>query len=253
MYSGMLDFLYKRRTHALPQLFWHTDIHSHVCPGIDDGSTSPERSVQLVAGMEELGFSRMVVTPHVTDEVFPNTPGLIAEAYMRLTEACRTAGLRMRFNYSAEYRIDELLIHSLRNREVIPLPGDYLLVENSWTQEPMNLLGFLFELRSKYGFKPVLAHPERYVYYQRHRERYQELRAHGIFFQINLLSLAGHYDRACKNTAEWLLDRKMIDFIGSDLHRMSHLESIRSYLTSRDYRRLEALAPQILNDTLVRE
>ncbi len=237
----------------LPELFWQTDLHSHVCPGIDDGSPNAERSVQLVAGMHELGFRRMIVTPHVTDEVFPNTPEIIAESYTRLVESCRQAGVEMKFNYSAEYRIDELLFHFLRTGQVRPLPGGYLLVENSWMQEPANLDAFLFELRSNYGYMPVLAHPERYQYYQRHRERYRLLREQGIMFQINLLSLAGHYDKACKNTAEWLLENKMVEFIGSDMHRPSHLESIRNYLMSKDYRRLEAVAPLILNDTLVQD
>lgn len=246
----MMDFFHLRRSKRMPELFWHTDIHSHVCPGIDDGSPSPERSVHLVRAMYDLGFRRMIVTPHVTDEVFPNTPQVIAESYMRLTEACRLAGIDMQFSCSAEYRIDELLFDLLKAGQVRPIGREYLLVENSWMQEPANLECFLFEVRSRYGLKPVLAHPERYAYYQRHRERYEALKAQGILFQVNLLSLAGHYDKACRNTAEWLLDRKMVDFVGSDIHRMAHIESLRAYFQSRDYSRLEALAPQILNDTL---
>lgn len=242
--------MFFRRQHKIPRLFWHTDLHSHVCPGIDDGARDASRSVQLVEAMQELGFTRMVVTPHVTDEVFPNTPQVIHESYIRLQEACRLADLHMAFNCSAEYRIDELLFQLLEERQVRPLPGGYLLVENSWMQEPMNLTGFLFEVRNTYGFKPVLAHPERYVYYHRHRERYRELHDAGILFQVNLLSLAGHYDKACRQAGEWLLEQKMVDFIGSDLHRASHIESIRRYLASSDYHRLEAAAPYILNDTL---
>lgn len=246
----MIDFLHIRRNKKLPELFWQTDIHSHICPGIDDGSRSPEKSVQLVRGMEQLGFTRMIVTPHVTDEVFPNTPDIIAESYLKLTESCVKEGVNMKFAYSAEYRIDELLFEFLKNGQVRPIHGEYLLVENSWMQEPTNMLNFLFDLRSSYGLKPILAHPERYSYYQRNRERYEELHNHGILFQVNLLSLAGHYEKACKNTAEWLLSKRMVDFVGSDLHRMAHVESIRNYLTSKDYSKLEANASDILNDTL---
>ena len=90
-----MDFFHLRRSKRLPELFWHTDIHSHVCPGIDDGSPSPECSVQLVRAMHDFGFRRMIVTPHVTDEVFPNTPEVIAESYLRLTEACMREGIDM--------------------------------------------------------------------------------------------------------------------------------------------------------------
>ena len=237
-------------TRSLPELFWHTDLHSHVCPGIDDGSPTPHRSVQLVQGMAELGFTRMIVTPHVTDETFPNTPLTISESFSRLRLACREAGLQMEFHCSAEYRIDDILYTMLRQDTVSPIPGGYLLVENSWFQEPFGLDNFMFDLRGGKGLKPMMAHPERYGYYQRHRERLEELHASGVHLQVNLLSLAGHYGRQAKHTAEWLLTHGMVSFVGSDLHRMGHLDAIREYLCSRDYRKLEAKAHLILNDTL---
>lgn len=245
----MIDFFHLKREQALPELFWHTDLHSHVCPGIDDGARSAERSVNLVRAMADFGFTRMIVTPHVTDETFPNTPAVIASSYLSLTESCRRAGVEMRFNCSAEYRIDDLLTHYLQTGQVRPLPGGYLLVENSWLQEPFALDAFLFALRNEYKLIPILAHPERYPYYHNHRERYEQLHDQGVMFQVNLLSLAGHYDRACRHIGEWLLDHDYIDFIGSDLHRLRHIESLRSYFCSRDYRKLEAKAHLIKNDT----
>ena len=237
-------------TRQLPEIFWHTDIHSHVCPGIDDGSPSPQKSVQLVRGMAALGFTRMIVTPHVTDETFPNTPLTIAESFARLRLACLEAGLDMEFHCSAEYRIDDILYAMLGQDTVSPLPGGYLLVENSWFQEPFALDSFMFDLQNDKGLKPILAHPERYGYYQRHRERLEELHDAGVHLQVNLLSLAGHYGRHARQTAEWLLSHDMVSFVGSDLHRLSHLDAIHDYLCSRDYRKLESKSHLILNDTL---
>lgn len=243
----MFPFFHSRE---LPELFWHTDIHSHVCPGIDDGSPSPEKSVMLVEAMAGFGFTRMIVTPHVTDETFPNTPDVLADSYRLLTEACREAGLPMQFGLSAEYRIDDMLLSLLGEKNVRPLPGGYLLVENSWLQEPPFLDDFLFQCSSTYGYRPVLAHPERYRYYRRTPQRYKELHDKGVLFQVNLLSLAGHYGREERETARWLLERDMVSFIGSDLHRMGHIEAIRDYLCSRAYRALEAKSSLILNDKL---
>lgn len=240
--------LFKSR--RLPELFWHTDVHSHVCPGIDDGAASPAEGAELVRGMAALGFRRMIATPHVTDETFPNTPRTIAGSFARLRHACREAGVEMELACSAEYRIDDLLHSMLRQGTARPMPGGYLLVENSWLQEPFALDEFLFDLRGGHGLKPVMAHPERYVYYQRHRERLEALHEAHICLQVNLLSLAGHYGHAAKSTAEWMLARDMVSFVGSDLHRMGHLEAIRKYLRSRDYRKLEAKADLILNDSL---
>lgn len=243
-------FWHRKHSDKEPELFWHTDVHSHVCPGIDDGARDGSHSVRLVEAMGRMGFARMVVTPHVTDDVFPNTPEIIHHSYQRLREQCARVGLEMKFHCSAEYRIGEMLAEELEQGVVSPLPGGYLLVENSWLQEPPGLEGFLFEVRNRYGLIPVLAHPERYTYYHRKRRRYEELHDKGILFQVNLLSLAGHYDKQCKATAEWLLERRFVEFIGSDLHRSAHIDSIRSYLCSKDYHKLEAAAPFILNDSL---
>ena len=245
----MFNFFHSNN-HKLPELFWQTDIHSHVCPGIDDGSPNRERSVDLVRGMWDLGFRRMIVTPHVTDELFPNTPEIISTSYLRLSDAVKAAEIPMQFNHSAEYRIDELLNEYLEKGMVRPLPGGkYLLVECGWTQPPYNLEGFIYSLRNDYNLIPILAHPERYPYFQHHPETYERLHDLGMLFQINLLSLAGHYDRSCKHAAEWLLSNNLVDFVGSDLHRNSHLESIRRYLSSRDYRKLESKQHLIKNDT----
>lgn len=242
--------LFRSQSKSFPEIFWHTDIHSHVCPGIDDGSPSPQMSVQLVRGMAELGFDKMVVTPHVTDETFPNTPVIIRESFSELVSACKNAGLDMQFRCSAEYRIDEILYEMVEQNTISPIPGGWLLVENSWFQEPFGLDAFLFDLRVANNLKPIMAHPERFPYYQRHYDRLEQLHDNQIALQVNLLSLAGHYGKAAKQTAEWLLSHNMISFIGSDLHRISHLDTIRDYLRSRAYNRLEAHASEILNDTI---
>lgn len=206
--------------------------------------------MSLVQGMWDLGFRRMIVTPHVTDELFPNSPKIISESYLRLTDAIRSAGIPMEFNYSAEYRMDELLQEYLKNHLVRPLPGGkYILVECGWSQPPYNIETLIYQFRNDYNLIPILAHPERYPYYQNHTENYRRLHDLGMLFQVNLLSLAGHYDKRCKSAAEWLLSNNLVSFVGSDLHRMSHLESLRRYFTSRDYKKLEAKQHLILNDT----
>ena len=129
------------------------------------------------------------------------------------------------------------------------MPGNFLLIENSFIQEPWDLDRIVFDLKIK-GFKPILAHPERYFYYaEGHRDRYVKLHSNGLMFQINLLSLSGYYGKAEKNTAEYLLENGMVDFIGTDLHNHKHADSIDAYLASRDYQRhLRFLFPR--NDSI---
>lgn len=232
------------------KLFFSTDIHSHVVPGIDDGSPSLERSVELVGKMKDWGLEKLIVTPHVTQDTFENTPEIITEAYGVLRSGLDEAGVGIETDYSAEYRIDEMFVEQLEAGQVRRLHGDFLLVENSYIQEPYNIDEILFQIGMK-GFRPILAHPERYIYYYDKTERYDELHGKGILFQVNLLSLAGYYGKEPKKIAEMLIDKGYVDFLGTDLHRRAHIEMIDKYLTTKDYRRhRESLEGRIMNDEL---
>lgn len=231
-------------------MFFTTDIHSHVVPGIDDGSPSVERSVELVGRMKEWGLEKLIVTPHVTQDTFENTPEIIEEAYGNLRRGLDEAGVDVEMDHSAEYRIDEMFVEQLEAGMVRRLHGEFLLVENSYIQEAYNLDQILFSISMK-GFRPILAHPERYMYYYGNQNRYDELHGKGILFQVNLLSLAGFYGKEPKKIAEMLIDKGYVDFLGTDLHRRTHADVITKYLGSKDYRRhREKLEGRIMNDDL---
>lgn len=231
-------------------MFFTTDIHSHVVPGIDDGSPSVERSVELVGRMKEWGLEKLIVTPHVTQDTFENTPEIIEEAYGNLRRGLDEAGVDIEMDHSAEYRIDEMFVEQLEAGMVRRLHGEFLLVENSYIQEAYNLDQILFSISMK-GFRPILAHPERYMYYYGKQNRYDELHGKGILFQVNLLSLAGFYGKEPKKIAEMLIDKGYVDFLGTDLHRRTHADMITKYLGSKDYRRhREKLEGRIMNDDL---
>lgn len=248
---NMFTFFHKKSKEATPEpLFFTTDIHSHICPGIDDGASTPEDSVNLVREMADLGLQKMIVTPHVTEEVFPNNTETINKSAARLKKALKENGIDMRLQFSAEYRIDDLFFSYLEKKTLRPLPNDYILVECPWISEPFGLEAFLKQLVARYGLKPILAHPERYPYYLDNHERYEHIRRSGVRFQINLLSLAGYYGRTIKQMGEHLLENRMVEFIGTDLHHHRHVECIRRYLASDDYRLLKAQSSNILNDVI---
>ncbi|MDE6316890.1 MAG: hypothetical protein K2L73_00640 [Muribaculaceae bacterium] len=245
----MFNF-FSKKSQEKEKLFFSTDIHSHVVPGIDDGAPSVERSLELVESMKSWGLEKIIVTPHVTQDTFENTPEIINAAYADLLDGVQQAGIGIDMDHSAEYRIDEMFVEQFEAGMVRRLHGDYLLVENSYIQEPYNLNQILFEISMK-GFTPILAHPERYMYYYEKRNRYDELHNNGILFQVNLLSLAGYYGKEPKKIAEMLIEKDYVDFLGTDLHRRAHVEAIDKYLESKDYlRHREKLQGRILNDTL---
>ena len=231
------------------ELCFSTDIHCHIVPGIDDGAPDVKTSVELVERMKEWGIKRIVASPHVTQETFENTPETIEPAFASLKQELVARGIDVELSHSAEYRIDEFFMQQLECGNIVALPENYLLVENSYLQEPWNLDKILFDLKVR-GYKPILAHPERYSYYYGNkRSRYDELHNVGTLFQVNLLSLAGYYGKEEKAIAEYLVEKGYIAFVGTDLHRHAHADVIDAYLASKDYRKIMPKL-NLLNDKI---
>lgn len=220
------------------KLFFTTDIHCHVLPGIDDGSPDVATSLELIERMHGFGIGRIIASPHVS-ATFENAPAALDEALKSVNSALAadsTVHIRS-IERSAEYRLDDVFRSQFDNGQLTPLPRNYILVENSFVQEPWDMDKALFDLRVA-GYFPILAHPERYLYYHGKRDRYVDLYNKGVLFQINLLSLSGFYGKAEQQIAEWLLSKDMVGFIGTDLHNHRHADAIEEFLSSRHYRNL---------------
>lgn len=244
----MFDFL-RKKSRELPQLFFQTDIHCHLAPGIDDGQRDASRAADLVAHEVKWGIKRVFCTPHITEGRFENTPETIKAAFDKLQKAVQQTGITVALDYSAEHRLDRFFQQQLDAGKIRTLPGGFILVENSFMQEAWNLDQILFDLQVK-GFKPVLVHPERYSYYYGNTSRYDTLHKAGTLFQINLLSLAGYYGKDEKRMAELLIERGLVDFVATDMHHHRHCEAIEAYMGGKDFRRhAAALQGRILNDT----
>ncbi len=232
-------------------LFYNTDLHAHVLPGIDDGSQNPESSIALLKALQSWGIKQIFATPHVIADTYENTKESIDAAYNILEERMLQEGIEIKIRYSAEYRMDEHFRDLLKEGEsaFIPLPGQRLLVENSFMQAPIDLDEMLFQLMLK-GFQPVLAHPERYRYYHAHKEIYRHLHNNGCHFQVNLLSLAGYYGKEIKEIAWWLCKNEMIEFLGSDLHNLDQARAIGEWLATKEYHKAAEMLATIQNDQL---
>lgn len=242
--------LFKKKNQQPAELFFHTDIHCHLVPGIDDGQEDAHEAATLVERAKSWGITRIICTPHITQDTFENTPDTIRPAFEALTQAIAERGIDIDIDYSAEHRLDPFFLSELEKGHIRPYPNNYLLVENSFIQEMFNLDQTLFDLRTQ-GYKLILAHPERYFYYwEKKYARYHQLHSIGIRFQANLLSFSGYYGKDVKKTVDYLLANDMIDFVGTDMHHTGHASAIESFLHTKDYRRLaDTLAPRILNDT----
>ena len=206
------------------------DMHSHLLPGLDDGAETVEHSLDLLRALRALGFRKLIMTPHIMGDFYKNTPAGIRAALHQLRTAAAAAGLGdVELDCAAEYYLDEFLGHKLADgTEMLTFGGDkrYLLFETSYMNEPLNLFEIIFELKAQ-GYRPVLAHPERYTYlYSRFGEIEKLRHDHGVLLQVNLNSLAGYYSPAAKKVAEQLVDGGLVDFVGTDTHHLRHTETL---------------------------
>ena len=241
----MLNFLRRKSKNA--KLFYDTEVHCHILPGVDHGASDVENSLEMIKALIDLGISRFICTSHTTAETFENTPETLTQAYDVLCEAVKAEGLDIELFASSEYRIDEYWDKMYAASTLLPMPGNYILMENSFQQELLQLDDLLFELMIK-GYKPILAHPERYGYYSNRRHRYEKMHGQGVKFQLNILSLAGFFGPMARDNAMWLIKHEMVDMIGSDLHNVEQAHIIKDYIRSKDWSKIsKKLEPHIIN------
>ena len=210
------------------------DMHSHLLPGIDDGSPDIATSLALVRGMHNLGFNKLITTPHIMWDMYRNTRESILEKEALLNAAIREKGWDIEVKAAAEYFLDEYVQQLLqRNEPLLTISGKMVLVEFSMAYPSHSLKDILFEMQMQ-NYQPVLAHPERYTYMARKKELYDDLKNAGCYFQLNLLALTGYYGTPVQELAEYLLKKNYYDFAGTDLHHHRHMAA------------LEKLSPTVL-------
>jgi len=199
-----------------------TDVHSHFIPGIDDGAKTIEDSLQLISELKNLGYKNIITTPHVMADFYRNTPEIILSGLEKVRAAVKESNLNITISAAAEYNVDTELEEKINNKELLTFGDNYVLFELPFFAEPANLGNCIFAMQSK-GYKPILAHVERYPFWFFNFEKLHELRAKDILFQVNINSLTGHYGLEVKKMAEWLIDNNMVELLGTDCHHMGHI------------------------------
>ncbi|HKB45892.1 MAG TPA: CpsB/CapC family capsule biosynthesis tyrosine phosphatase [Chitinophagaceae bacterium] len=208
--------------------FLKADMHSHLIPGIDDGSPDIETSLQLIRGMMELGYKKLITTPHIMRDMYKNTRQIILQGLEQLRTAVKAEALDVEINAAAEYFLDDYVEGLIKNNEpLLTISGNMVLVEFSMAHPSMSLKDILFDLQMQ-GYQPVVAHPERYSYLGNNKEFYDELKDIGCLFQLNLLSLGGYYGKQVHDLAQYLIKKEYYDLVGTDLHHARHLDALHN-------------------------
>lgn len=224
--------IFKKKEYLIDHLHGITDIHNHILPGIDDGALNVSDSISLLLKFKSMGITTFIATPHIMNDYYPNTPDSINNSLRELKHAIsQNQEIKStEITAAAEYMMDQNFQELIEKENLLVLKEKYVLVEMSYFQAPINLKEILFQLQTN-GYKPVLAHPERYAYYHsKDLGKYEELKNRGCYFQINALSLSSHYGKNMQNTAFQLIESNMVDFIGSDAHREQHLDKLEQII-----------------------
>lgn len=224
------------------------DIHSHLLPGLDDGVQSFEEAEEVIRNFQRLGYKKLITTPHVMSDFFRNTNEDITKVMNEVNLMLVQRGIDISLEAAAEYYLDEALVQRLESDSPLLTFGkNYFLFETNFMTEPLNLKEFIFLATTK-GYKPVLAHPERYLYLQSNFEKAEDLIGRGVLFQINISSLSGYYSKGAQTTAQKLIDKEYVHLLGSDCHNLQHAKLLEE--TRRNKYFQKAISLPLLNNTL---
>lgn len=211
----------------------HVDIHSHLLYGIDDGAKTFEDTLTLTKALQGFGFSQFITTPHVMQHVWNNTTELIKAKEAATIAELAEHQIKIPFHAAAEYMLDDHFSKLFQSEKLLTLKDNYALVEMSYINAPIQLYTFLFDLQVA-GYIPILAHPERYLFYHSNFDEYLKLKKSGCLFQLNLLSTVGYYGNEIAKIAEKLLQNGMYDFVGSDVHHINHINAFDQKVKFKD-------------------
>lgn len=212
----------------------YVDIHSHILFGIDDGAKTIEDSNFLMQSMLDMGFSKCITTPHTIEHVWDNTRESILQKRDEVAVLSPVLTEQTKLKAASEYMMNDSFVKLFQSEPLLTLKGNYVLVEMSYLNPPIQLYDILFKVQLA-GYTPVLAHPERYAFFHHNFSEYKKLKKAGCLFQLNLLSTMGYYGPEVMAAAEKLLKKGMIDFTGSDVHHKTHIEAFSKKIRIKDY------------------
>ena len=215
-----------------------TDMHSHLIPGIDDGSPDVPTSLAFLTILQELGYRKVITTPHILSGLYNNTSTNILAGVKALKEAASLQGLTIQVEAAAEYFIDTHFESLLLKNDLLSFGASkFILIEMSFVAPSPQLEQVIFQLQTK-GYQPILAHPERYNYWHHSPAIFSHLKELGCRFQVNLPSLMGYYGAPTKKIALHFVKSGWVEFVGTDLHHDRHMELLKKYKFDADLSRL---------------
>lgn len=192
------------------------DFHTHILPGVDDGSRVEEESIKIIEQAKKAGFTDIIATSHYLEEHYEEDE----ETRKKLLEQLQSK-VDVNLYLGNEFYITRNVEELLKDHKLSTINySKYLLMELPFNNQVIFLNEVIYKLLSL-GVVPIIAHPERYEYVQEDPDQLQELIDRGVLFQMNYGSIIGQYGKKAQKTAKYLLKNDYIHFLGSDTHRIN--------------------------------
>jgi tyrosine-protein phosphatase YwqE len=243
----MFKSIFRSSTIERDLSFIGVDMHSHLLPGLDDGAVTIEESLHYFALMKEWGYRKCILTPHIFKGVHNNSPETILPILERMQQELIWADNDIKIEAAAEYMVDEYFMELLSaNQPLLTIGEKYVLIEMSYAAPSPFIESAIFQLHIM-GYKPILAHPERYGYYHDNFTQYDRLIEMGCLFQCNMLSLSGYYGLPVKKNALKLIKGNYFKLIGTDLHHHNHVDAIKAFTITQAFYDLANQIPLMNN------
>jgi protein-tyrosine phosphatase len=221
-------------------------MHSHLLAALDDGVKSTEEAIELIQHFYKLGYRKLITTPHIMSDYYRNEPGIIKNKLAELIERVNNENIPVTVEAAAEYYLDEELMKKVEAKEpLLTFGNSYLLFETNFLNEPYQLNDFIFKIITQ-GYKPILAHPERYSFMT--LEKAEELRSRGVLLQINIPSIIGFYSKPIQRLAIKLIEKGWVDLLGSDCHNSQYMQVLEEAIQDKNFKK--AVDLPLLNNSL---
>ena len=230
---GILSNLFKKKEKLPPadMSLLNTDMHSHLIPGIDDGAKTMEDSIELIQELQQMGYRKLITTPHIMSDQYPNNAEIILGGLEKVRKELVKQNIEIKLEAAAEYYYDYEFKELVEKKDLITFGDKFVLFELSYLNPPEQLEELVFKMRTS-GYTPVLAHVERYPFWHNNYEQYDKLVHAGVKLQLNISSLHGQYGPAVKSVAQKLVDKNYIDLLGTDCHNMNYVQILKDTLTN---------------------
>lgn len=225
------------------------DVHAHILPQFDDGPADIEQSIAIIKEMYEMGYRKIIMTPHIMSDFYKNSNEDILHSLYVLKNIVKRRNIAVELEAAAEYYLEAELFDLIGRKEILTFGGNkkYLLFEASFISKASYILESVIKIKQA-GYTPVLAHPERYINLN-NIEVLNRLVFNGAIFQLNVGSLTGYYSKPAQELAELLVNNKLVTFLGTDCHSLAQLENVKYAYKLPEFQKV--IKQNILNNSLL--